>query len=324
MKVMRKLILLSASIATLLTSTAVAQDKKRVAIMNFDYGTVSTSVAQIFGNNQDVGKGIADMLVDRLVNDGKYSVIERKALDKLIAEQNFSNSDRADPSSAARIGKLLGVDAIIIGSITEFGRDDKSKSIGGLGAAAGKFGIGGVGTKEAKAVVQITTRLVNVETGEILASVQGRGESKRSGSSLLGGGAGSGGGGGAGMTMGSSNFGATIIGEATNAAVTECATGLDAKAASLPARVIVIDGLVADVDGAHLILNVGANTGVKVGDTLKIATLGREIKDPATGKVLRRTDTDLGTVTITQVDATSSEGTYSGQPGVKVGDHVKK
>jgi curli biogenesis system outer membrane secretion channel CsgG len=324
MKVMRKLILLSASIATLLTSTAVAQDKKRVAIMNFDYGTVSTSVAQIFGNNQDVGKGIADMLVDRLVNDGKYSVIERKALDKLIAEQNFSNSDRADPSSAARIGKLLGVDAIIIGSITEFGRDDKSKSIGGLGAAAGKFGIGGVGTKEAKAVVQITTRLVNVETGEILASVQGRGESKRSGSSLLGGGAGSGGGGGAGMTMGSSNFGATIIGEATNAAVTECATGLDAKAASLPARVIVIDGLVADVDGAHLILNVGANTGVKVGDTLKIASLGREIKDPATGKVLRRTDTDLGTVTITQVDATSSEGTYSGQPGVKVGDHVKK
>jgi len=320
---MRKLILLSTLIATVITSAS-AQDKKRVAVMNFDYATVSTYVAQIFGSNQDVGKGIADMLVDRLVNDGKYSVIERKALDKLIAEQNFSNSDRADPSSAARIGKLLGVDAIIIGSITEFGRDDKSKSIGGIGAAAGKFGIGGVGTKEAKAVVQITARMVNVETGEILASIQGRGESKRSGTSLLGGGAGSGGGGGGGMSMGSSNFGATIIGEATNAAVTECATGLDAKAAGLPARVIVIDGLVADVDGAHLILNVGANTGVKVGDTLKIASLGREIKDPATGKVLRRTDSDLGTVTITQVDATSSEGTYSGQPGVKVGDHVKK
>jgi len=317
---MRKLILLSA----LLTSMAFAQDKKRVAVMNFDYATVSTYVAQIFGSNQDVGKGIADMLVDRLVNDGKYSVIERKALDKLIAEQNFSNSDRADPSSAAKIGKLLGVDAIIIGSITEFGRDDKSKSIGGVGAAAGKFGIGGIGTKESKAVVQITARMVNVETGEILASIQGRGESKRSGASLLGGGAGGGGGAGAGMSMGSSNFGATIIGEATNAAVTECATGLDAKAAGLPGRVVVIDGLVADVDGAHLILNVGSSTGLKVGDTLKVGSLGREIKDPATGKVLRRTETDLGTITITLVDATSSEGTYSGQPGVKVGDHVKK
>ena len=79
----------------------------------------------------DVGKGIADMLVDRLVNDGTYSVIERKMLDKLIAEQNFSNSDRADPSSAARIGKLLGVNAIIVGSITQFGRDDKNTKIGG-------------------------------------------------------------------------------------------------------------------------------------------------------------------------------------------------
>jgi hypothetical protein len=264
------------------------------------------------------------MLVDRLVNDGKYSVIERKALDKLIAEQNFSNSDRADPSTAARIGKIMGLDAIIIGSITEFGRDDKSKSVGGLGAAAGRFGIGGVGTKEGKAVVQITARMVNVDTGEILASVQGRGESKRSGTSLIGGGGGPGGVGGGGMTMGSSNFGATIIGEATNEAVTLCANGLDQKAASLPGRVVTIDGLVADVDGTHLILNVGTVNGVKIGDTLKISQIGREIKDPATGKVLRRIDSDLGMVTITQADTSSSEGNYSGQPGVKVGDHVTK
>lgn len=317
---MRKLILLSA----LLASAAFAQDKKRVAIMNFDYGTVSASVAQIFGSNQDVGKGIADMLVDRLVNSGKYSVIERKVLDKLIAEQNFSNSDRADPSSAARIGKLLGVDAIVVGSITEFGRDDKNTNIGAGGFGAGRFGIGGIGSRESKAVVQITARLVNVETGEILASVAGRGESKRGGTSLLGAGGGGGGGGGAGMSMQSSNFGATIIGEATNAAVTQCAAGLDEKSASLPARVVVIDGLVADVDGAHLILNVGTTTGVKVGDTLTISRIGREIKDPATGKVLRRTDSDLGTVAITQADASSSEGTYTGQPGVKVGDRVKK
>jgi len=317
---MRKLIVVSA----LLASVAFAQDKKRVAVMDFDYGTVRTYVAQIFGSDQDVGKGIADMLVDRLVNGGKYSVIERKALDKLIAEQNFSNSDRADPSSAAKIGKLLGVDAIIVGSITQFGRDDKSKGAGGFGIGGGKFGIGNIGTKEGKAVVQITARLVNVETGEILASVQGKGESKRSGVNLGGAGGGGGGAGGGGLNMSSSNFGATIIGEATNAAVTDCATGLNDKSASLPTRTIVIDGLVADVDGSHLILNVGKNTGVKVGDTLKISRIGREIKDPATGAVLRRTDSDLGTVTITQVDAGSSEGTYSGQPGVKVGDRVKQ
>src|SRR5487761_1237184 len=97
--------------------------KKRIAVMNFDFSAVQSGLAAIFGNQQDVGKGLADLLVDRLVTDGTYSVIERKALDKIIAEQNFSNSDRANPSSAAKIGRVLGVDAIVIGSITQFGRD---------------------------------------------------------------------------------------------------------------------------------------------------------------------------------------------------------
>src|SRR6516225_321200 len=86
-----------------------AQQKKRVAVMNFDYATVQSSVSAIFGANQDIGKGIADMMVDKLVNDGTYSVIERKMLDKIIAEQNMSNSDRFDSTSAAKIGKILGV-----------------------------------------------------------------------------------------------------------------------------------------------------------------------------------------------------------------------
>src|SRR5262249_40743299 len=156
---MRRLIALAALVPTLLC----AQDKKRVAVMNFDYGTVSTSVQQIFGTNQDIGKGIADMLVDRLVNDGTYSVIERKALDKILAEQNFSNSDRADPTSAAKIGKLLGVSAIVVGSITTFGRDDKNTKIGGggFGGFGSKYGLGGIGKSEAKAVVEVTARMID-------------------------------------------------------------------------------------------------------------------------------------------------------------------
>ncbi len=122
-----------------LVSGASAQQKKRVAVMNFDYATVQSGVAALFGSNQDIGKGIADILVDKLVNDGVYSVIERKQLDKILAEQNFSNSDRADPNSAAKIARILGVDAIIVGSITQFGRDDKSTDVGG-GAASGALG----------------------------------------------------------------------------------------------------------------------------------------------------------------------------------------
>src|SRR5258708_6726992 len=103
--------------------------------------------------------------------------IEFKALDKILAEQKFSNSDRAGPTSAAKIGNLLGVDAIVVGSITQFGRDDKSTTVGGGGAGiVGRhFGFGGAGVnkKEAKAVVQITARLVMVNTGEIVASAPG-------------------------------------------------------------------------------------------------------------------------------------------------------
>jgi hypothetical protein len=57
-------------------------------------------VAGIFGQDVDIGKGISDLLVTYLVKDGSYSVIERKALDKILAEQNFSNSDRANPTKS--------------------------------------------------------------------------------------------------------------------------------------------------------------------------------------------------------------------------------
>ncbi len=108
--------------------------RPRIAVMDFDYATVQTSSSALFGTNVDVGKGIADLLVTDLVKDGSFSIIERKALDKIMAEQNFSNSERADPASAAKIGKLLGVDAILVGSITQFGNETKKVNLGGGGA----------------------------------------------------------------------------------------------------------------------------------------------------------------------------------------------
>jgi curli biogenesis system outer membrane secretion channel CsgG len=311
---------------TLWAAGAQAQQKKRVAVMNFDYATVQSYVSSIFGSNQDVGKGIADLLVDKLVSDGAYSVIERKALDKILAEQNFSNSDRADASSAAKIGKVLGVDAIIIGSITQFGRDDKKTDVGGgaLGGVTGRFGIGGVRRTEANAVVAVTARMINTSTAEILASATAKGESTRKGTGLLGSGGSSAGAGGAGIDMTSSNFANTILGEAVHQAVDNLAQQLDAKAASLPsAPAAVIDGLVADVspDGT-VIINVGSKGGVKVGDRLDIKRKTREVRDPATGKVIRRVEDPVGSITITEVDADSAVGKFTGPAPAKVGDTV--
>ena len=305
-----------------------AQEKRRVAILDFGYGTVMTSVQAIFGTNQDIGKGITDLLVNQLVNDGTYRVIERAAIDKILNEQNFSNSDRANPATAAKIGAVLGADTIIVGDITTFGRDDKNYGAGGGGYGLGKYGIGGLGVHKSKAVVEITARMIDVNTGEILASVTGRGESQRSGTDMLGGGGGWSGGGGGHLDMGSSNFGQTIIGEATKASVTQVATGLDQKSASLPVAAAPpptpVDGLVADASTDDIIINVGSGAGVKVGDTLAITRVVRTVKDPATGKVLRTIDSAVGTLTITSVDASSAVGKFGGPGKPTVGDHVKR
>ena len=305
-------------------STAAAQQKKRVAVFDFDFSTVQTNSAAVFGTNVDIGKGISDLIVESLVKSGTYSVIERKAIEKILAEQNFSNSDRADASSAAKIGKILGVDAIIIGSITQFGNDDKATNVGGgaLGGVTGRFGIGGVSRRESKAVVNLSARMVSTDTAEILGVAAGKAESKRSGTSLLGAGGSSAGAGGAGVDMSSSNFAQTIIGEAVIGAVAALSTELNGNADKIVAKAIVVDGLVADAAGNELVLNVGTKGSVKVGDKLAVKRVGREIKDPATGKVIRRIEESLGTVTITEADEGSSVGTYTGATPAKVGDHV--
>ena len=303
-------------------SACPAQGKKRVAVMDFDYATVQSGVAAIFGTNVDVGKGIADMMVTNLVKSGTYSVIERKALDKILTEQNFSNSDRADPNSAAKLARILGVDAIIIGSITQFGRDDKATNVGG-GGFGRVFGIGGVSKREAKAVVGINARIINTETAEILAVAEGKGESKRAGTSLIGAGGGAGGAGAGAFDMSSSNFANTILGEAVHQAVESVSQQLDQSAGKLPTRTVKVEGLVADATNGTLILNVGSKAGVKVGDQLDVRRVTREVKDPSTGKVLRRMTDKVGAVTITEVDETSSVGTYTGKVAAKVGDAVQ-
>jgi curli biogenesis system outer membrane secretion channel CsgG len=297
--------------------------KHRVAVMNFDYGTVRTTVAQIFGSDQDVGKGISDLLVQKLVQDGKFSVIERNALDKILSEQNFSNSDRADSNTAAKIGKILGVDAIIIGSITQFGRDDQHTNIGGGGYGLGKFGLGGVGTSKAKAVVAVSARLVNTSTGEILAAVTGMGESTRSSTSLLGAGGGWSGGGGGSLDMGSSNFANTILGEAVRKAVDDTGAQIDSAADKVPTIKLEVNGVVADVSGDTLIVNVGKKAGVKVGDKLTVSRQVRVVKDPTTGKVIKSVENTIGEATVTEVDNDSATATFAGSATAKVGDVVK-
>jgi len=300
-----------------------SQRKPRIAVLDFDYGTVQTASAAMFGTNVDVGKGIVDLLVTGLVKDGTYSVIERKALDKILAEQNFSNSDRANPTSAAKIGKLLGVDAIVEGSITEFGNETKKQNLGGGGGNWHGFGVGGFGHSNSKANVAVTARVINIDTGEIMAVADGTGQSSRSSTSMLGSGGNWSGWGGGHADFGSSDFQQTIIGEATKAAVDQLTTNLVTQAPKVGVRTIMVEGVIAAVDGGQIVLNVGARAGVKVGDQLEVSRVTKEIKDPTTGNVIRRLATTVGTVKATDVDDASAICTPVTGSDFKVGDRVK-
>jgi hypothetical protein len=91
----------------------------------------------------------------------------------------------------------------------------------------------------------------------------------------------------------------------------------------LQARVIKVEGLVAAVDGGQIVLNVGAKTGIKVGDHLSVERVTSTIKDPATGAVLRKMTTKLGELQVTDVDDVSAVCIPVSGTGFKIGDVAK-
>ncbi len=315
--------LLVAGVAVPSCAQTAAKRRPRIAVMDFDYATVQTVSASVFGTNVDVGKGIVDLLVTDLVKDGSFSVIERKALDKILAEQNFSNSNRADANSAAKIGKVLGVDAIVVGSITEFGNETKKTGLGGMGGNWHGMGLGNVGHSNTKANVAVTARLINVDTAEIMGVAEGKGQSSRASTNLLGGGGNWHGFGGGQADFGNSDFQQTIIGEATKQAVEQLSTNLVTSAPKIEAHTVTVEGTVAAVEGSQIVLNVGSKAGVKVGDHFNIQRVTKEIKDPATGSVLRRLSTTVGVVKATDVDEVSAICEPVSGSGFKAGDFVK-
>jgi curli biogenesis system outer membrane secretion channel CsgG len=305
---------------------APAQTKKALSIENFDYSTVMTSVQAIFGTQQNIGQGINAMLTKRIVQDGKFTVVERRKVNDVIKEQDFSASNRVKQGTGARVGQIRGANLTLMGDIVVFGRDDRKVS-GAAGAIVpGAGGVAGGYKSDSKAVVVLAYRMVDTETSEVVASGEARGESKRTskgfGAAMFAGGVLGGGG----INMASSNFGETIIGEATMAAVDKLA--IDINKATLQGgaagREVDLDARVADVNGNSITINAGAAAGLAVGQTFTVYHKGKEIKDPTTGEVLDVQTTPVGQLSITVVRDRIAIGNYTGSTAPVVGDVVRK
>ena len=219
----------AAAIAAIVTVTPLQGQSKRpgVAVLNLDFGAVT----RWWEGDWDIGKGVADLIVDALIDDGSFRVFERKQLEAVMSEQDLANSDRADPSAAtvAKLGKIKGVQYLIVGSITKFGTENKGTKVGAGGFGGGIFGGAKVGTSKGIATVALTVRMIDTSTSEIMLSAKGEGISTRSGLLLGGGGGKWGAGGGGEISMGSSEFRETILGEAVDLAVKNVVAQMLAK-----------------------------------------------------------------------------------------------
>jgi curli biogenesis system outer membrane secretion channel CsgG len=264
------------------------------------------------------------MLVTRLAQANKVVIVERAKMATLTKEQDFNASNRVKQGTGARVGQISGADALLSGDIVVFGRDDKKKSVKGGGLIGGVIGGIASSKNEDKAVVTIDYRLIDAETSEIIATGEAKGESVRKGNALgaIGGVLGKGVAG-VQVDMTSSNFAQTIIGEATQDCVNKLADILLEQTTNMKKSVREVEGRVADVSGKTLVLNVGSNDGVNVGEVFEVLNIIREVKDPVTKETLDVVTEKTGEMTITSVRDKVATGTYTGSPA-KVGFMARK
>ena len=278
------------SLALLLVFTSPVYAKPRVAVMDFENKTQ-------YGDAR-IGNGASDMLATDLVKLGKYSVIERNKLATLLREQDIGTTGRIDPSTAVKIGKVLGVDFVVTGAVTEYGHS--SGGGGGGGVHIGKQGY--------HAAVDV--RIINAATGEIVFADTAEDHATSVSVRVFG-------------IGGGESFNEEKATKVMRGAIEKVVAKMTFKGGggkSAAAEPIMI----ADIDGSTITFNQGSAAGFKMGQKVKISRKGKEIKDPATGKVIRVKYKTIGTIEITNVADKYAEGKIVSGAGFVVGDLVRK
>ncbi len=288
---MKKILLASALAVSSLVLSAFVVASPRVAVMDFDnragYG------------DWRIGRGAADILTTELVKNTKFQMFERDRLNAVLSEQNLGTAGLVDPASAAKVGKLIGVQYIITGSVTEYGESSSGVGASGLFEAGKKGYFAGV-----------DVRLVDVNTGRILLAESGQGFKNSTNVRVMG-------------IGGGERFNEKHATEAMRLAIRDIADKIGkADLAGGPSGPVEI--LIADVDGRTITLNQGSGAGLAVGDVLNVKRQGRVIKDPSTGAVIRVTYENVGTIRLTEVAGSYAVGSVASGSGFSSGDKVEK
>ena len=131
------------------TAVAVSADRgqevdRRPGVAVFEFEAAG-SVGEDGLDMENLGIGLQAMLLNELQQNSSLRIVERSELNRILSEIELGSSGAVDPRSAAEAGKLVGARYMVFGSITDL------------------FG-----------EVILTTRIVSVETGELIRSSQTR------------------------------------------------------------------------------------------------------------------------------------------------------
>lgn len=158
--------------ALLASGLALAQGKPVIAVTEFD----NQSAAGWWRGG--VGWELAGMLTNEMAATGAFRMVERNQLESVLSEQNLAASGRVQGGTGARIGKLVGADYLVTGTVTAY-----EENVKGTGGGISFKGIS-LGGKSQKAYLAVDLRVIDATTGEIAFVRTIEGEAKGGGVSI--------------------------------------------------------------------------------------------------------------------------------------------
>ena len=245
--------------------------KRKVAIGRFSNETQYAKGIFYDKENDPMGKQALDILSAKLAASGKFLLLERSDLATLLEEAKKSDNGLA----------TIGADYMIIGSITEFGRKNVGKS--------GVFSA----TKSQIVEAAVAIRLVDVSTGLIIYSDEGKGSAELTTRTTMG-------------VGGKADYDATLSDKAISEAIGQLVENIINKCTNKPWRTFFLS-----YDNETQLIAGGASQGIKVGDKFTVKTKGKKVKNPQTGVMIELPGKTLGTVTVTDTAGDTPETEYS-------------
>jgi len=234
--------------------------KKKISVAEFENKTA-------YGQRR-LGTAASDVLLTELGKSGKFILVERAKLDKVMEEQKLQTTGMIDANTVAAMGKMLGLDAIVVGSVSQFG-----VKTGGSDYLL-------MQSKRQTAECTVDIRVIEVETGKILYIDSGKGVAKSSKGSFLG--------------MGTKGgYDETLEGESLRAAIAKFVDNIIYQVNARPWSCRV-----AEVDENNIYLDAGQESNLKLGTKLVVFHQGKEIRSPDTGMVIGRTEEKVGEVEV--------------------------